>query len=126
MTGMRTAAMSLRTALGRVPVLQVGVDESVEFAVEHPVHVRRLLAGAMILHQLVRVEDVGPDLGPPLDLGLLPALRGDLLLPLLALQLEEPSPQDAHGYFPILVLAPLVLALSHDARGKVGDPDRTV
>src|SRR5918994_1826618 len=124
--GTRTAAMTLRIVLGRGPVLQVRVDESVEVAVEDPVHVRRLLAGAVVLYELVRVEYVGPDLRSPLDLGLLPALRGELLLPLLALQLEEPSPEYPQGHLAVLVLAALVLALRHDARGEVRDPDGRV
>src|SRR5919107_1301055 len=118
--------MTLRIVLGRGPVLQVSVDESVEVPVEDPVHVRRLLAGAVVLYELVRVEHVGSDLRTPLDLGLLPALRGDLLLPLLALQLEEPRPQDPHCHLAVLVLAALVLALRHDARGEVRDPDGRV
>src|SRR4029450_12382756 len=80
----------------------------------------------MVLDELVRMEDVGPDLGAPFDLGLFPALRGDLLLPLLALELEESRPQDPHRHFPVLVLAPLVLALGNDARGEVRDPDRGI
>src|SRR5215212_6160021 len=118
--------MTLRMALGHGPVLQVSVDKGIEVAVEHAVHVRRLLAGAVIFDELVRVEDVGPDLGSPLDLGLLPALRCYLLLPLLPLQFEEPRPQYAHGYLAVLVLAPLILALRHDARGEVRAPDRGI
>src|SRR5918998_1842444 len=110
-------------ALGHGPVLQVSVDEGIEVALEHAVHVRRLLAGAMVLYELVRVEHVGPDLRTPLDIGLLPALCGDLLLPLLALEFEEPRPEDPHGHLTVLVLAALVLALRHDARREVRDPD---
>src|SRR5215218_5430016 len=126
MTGTSTAARTPRMSLGRGPVLQIGVDESVEVAVEYPVHVRRLLAGAVVLDELVRVKYVGPDLRTPLDLGLLSALRGDLLLPLLALELKEPRPQDPHGHLTVLVLAALVLALRHDARREVRDPNRRV
>src|SRR5918999_6162279 len=116
----------LVTALGRRLGLQVGVDEGVEVSVEDAVHVRRLLAGAVVLDELVRVEDVGPDLGSPLYVGLLAALGGDLALPLLALELEEAGPQDPHGNLAVLVLAPLVLALHHDAGRQVRDPDRRV
>src|SRR5918998_4906547 len=116
----------LDTALGCRLGLQVGVDEGVEVAVEDAVHVSRLLAGAVVLDQLVGVEDVGSDLGSPLYICLLATLRGDLALPLLALELEEASPQDAHRDLAVLVLAALVLALHHDARRQVRDPDRRV
>src|SRR5829696_7292751 len=124
--GTSTAARTPRMSLCRGPVLQISVDESVEVTVEYPIHVRRLLACAVVLDELVRVKNVGPDLRSPLDLGLLPTLSGDLLLPLLALQLEEPRPQDPQGDLAVLVLAPLVLALRHDTRRQVCDPDRRV
>src|SRR5215211_3600992 len=125
-TGTSTAATTLRIVLGHGPVLQVSVDEGIEVAVEHAVHVRRLLAGAVVLYELVRVEYVGADLRTPLDIGLLPALRGDLLLPLLTLEFEEPRPEYPHGHLTVLVLAALVLALRHDARREVRDPDGRV
>jgi hypothetical protein len=53
-------------------------------------------------------------------------MRGDLALPLLALELEEARLEDAHRDLAVLVLAALVLALDHDARREVGDPDRRV
>src|SRR5688500_11724942 len=125
-TGASTAATTLRIVLGHGPVLQVSVDEGIEVTVEDPVHVRRFLAGAMVLYELVRVEYVRPDLGTPLDIRLLPALGGDLLLSLLALELEEPGLEYPHGHLAVLVLAALVLALCHDACWEVRDPDRRV
>src|SRR5215207_5604753 len=116
----------LGTVLGGGPTLQEGVDKGVEVAVEDPVHVRRLFAGAVVLDELVRVEDVRPDLGPPLYVRLLPAYGGELAFALLALELEEPRPQDAHRDLAVLVLAPLVLALHHEAGREVRDPDRRV
>src|SRR5918995_3219152 len=103
----------LDTALGDGSVLQVGVDKGVDVAIKDAVHVRRLLDGAVVLHQLVRVEDVGADLGPPLYVRLLPTYRGDLLLTPLSLELEEARPKDAHRDLAVLVLAALVLALNH-------------
>src|SRR5215218_9279824 len=125
-TAASMAPTTLRIALGRGSVLQVSVDKSVEVAVEHAIHVRRLLARTVVLYELVGVEYVRPDLRAPLDLGLLPALRCDLLLPLLAFELEEPRTQHAHGHLAVLVLAALVLALGYDARREVRDPDRRV
>src|ERR671911_485136 len=107
----RTNSVFLDTALGGGSVLQIGVDKGVEVTVEDAIDVRRLLAGAVVLHQLVRVEDVGPYLGAPLDIRLLPALRSDLLLAPLALELEEARPENAHRDLTVLVLAALVLAL---------------
>src|SRR5215207_6542395 len=78
----------LGTVLGGGPTLQEGVDKGVEVAVEDPVHVRRLFAGAVVL--------------------------------------DEPRPQDAHRDLAVLVLAPLVLALHHEAGREVRDPDRRV
>src|SRR5918992_3633330 len=122
----RAGGRRLRTMLGDGPALQVGVDKVVEATVEDPVHVGGLLSGAQVFDELVGVEDVGADLGPEPHLRLLPALRGDLTLSLLALELEEASPQDPHCYLAVLVLAPLVLALHHDAGRQVCDPDRRV
>src|SRR5215204_6425269 len=113
-------------ALGHSPVLQVSVDEGIEVAVEHAVHVRRILAGAMVLYELVRVEHIGADLRTPLDVGLLPALCGDLLLTLLALEFEEPRPEYPHGHLTVLVLAALVLALRHYSCREMRDPDGRV
>src|SRR5918999_2382446 len=121
-----TSERGMRTMLGDGPALQVGVDKVVEVAVEDPIHVGGLLSGAQVFDELVGVEDVGADLGPEPHLRLLPALRGDLTLSLLALELEEASPQDPHCYLAVLVLAPLVLALHHDAGREVRDPDRRV
>src|SRR5918992_1757943 len=121
-----TSERGMRTMLGDGPALQVGVDKVVEVAVEDPIHVGGLLSGAQVFDELVGVEDVGADLGPEPHLRLLPALRGDLTLSLLALELEEASPQDPHRDLAVLVLAPLVLALHHDAGRQVCDPDRRV
>src|SRR5215213_1500000 len=115
----RANSVFLDTPLSHGPVLQVGVDKVVEVAVEDAVHVGGLLAGAVVLDQLVRVKYVGSDLGPPLDVRLLPALRGDLLLAPLALQLEEAGPKNVHRDLAVLVLAPLVLALHYDAGWQV-------
>src|SRR5918999_572837 len=122
----RARGRPLGTMLGDGPALQVGVDKVVEVAVENPVHVGGLLSGAQVFDELVRVEDVGADLGPEPHLRLLAALRGDLPLPLLALELEEAGPQDPHRDLAVLVLAALVLTLHDDARRQVRDPDRRV
>ena len=47
---------------------QVGGDELVDRAVQDGAGVAGLHVRAEVLHHLVRVQDVGPDLAPPLDL----------------------------------------------------------
>src|ERR671916_607083 len=121
-TTTRVSRRPRTTTLGGGSGFQEGVDEVVKLAVQDPVHVRGLLVRAVVLGQLVGVEDVGADLAPPLVVGLLPALGGDLPLALLPLELEEPRLEDAHSDLPVLVLAALVLALGHDAGRQVRDP----
>src|SRR5438309_10379939 len=65
---------------------QVGLDEPVDVAVENPVDVADLLLGAVVLHELIRMQDVAPDLAAERDLLLGAA---DLIEPrLLFFQLE--------------------------------------
>ena len=51
------------------------------------------------------------------------ALPGDGLLPFLFRPLVEPGAEDREGAVLVLILAPLILALDHRARGQVGHPD---
>src|SRR5215211_1866675 len=73
----------------RSPPLQEGLDEGVEVAVEHRLDVPGLLPRTFVLHQLVGVQGVGPDLAPERDLALLPRQALQLGLLLLAVQLRE-------------------------------------
>src|SRR5258706_3947785 len=64
--GCRASAVgSVNVVVGRVDAEraarffhQIGLDEDIDIAVEHAVHVADLLLGAMILHQLIRMQHV--------------------------------------------------------------------
>src|SRR5690606_27153986 len=72
-----SASLRLRVGVsgrgGAGGLLQVFLDEGVDLAVEDGVGVADLLAGAVVLHQAVGMEDVGADL----------AAEGDVLLGLV-------------------------------------------
>src|SRR6478752_7608388 len=57
--------------------------EFIEVAVEHARGVRRLHPGTEVLHHLVGLQDVGPDLMAPADIGLSSLIRSGLLFALL-------------------------------------------
>src|SRR4029079_17763479 len=65
----RGAVGSVNVLVGRVDperaaglLHQIRLDEPVDVAVEHAVHVADLFLGPMILHQLIRMEHVAADL----------------------------------------------------------------
>ena len=71
---------------------EIGVDEAVEPAVHHGVHVRGLIARARVLDERVGHEDVVADLAAPLDLELRALDIGDLvemLALLISMSLER-------------------------------------
>ena len=53
-------------------LLQPRFNEGVDVAIEHGVRISGLHVGAEILHHLVRMKDVRPNLAPPLVLALFP------------------------------------------------------
>src|SRR5204863_4787255 len=88
----RRRSSSPGRGLGRA-LEQIGADETVDVAVEDPPGVADLVARAVVLDPLGRVEGVAADLRSPADLGPLPALGRQLLGPPSLLELEQPSPQ---------------------------------
>src|ERR671918_2754675 len=100
----------LRPAAGRLGQ-EVGLDQAVEIPVEDTLGVPHLDVCAVILDELVRMEDVAPDLAPEAGVGHLPALALELRLALLELVLGEAAPQDPHGRLSVRELRALVLAL---------------
>src|SRR5690606_6766872 len=72
----------VRVGGGAAPA-EVALHELVEVAVEAGVDLARLDLGPQVLHHLVRLQHVRPDLAPPPDLGLLAGDRVELGLPLL-------------------------------------------
>ena len=82
--------------------------------------------GPVVLDHPVGVEDVRPDLAPPLDR----LLVADALLllrpPLVERLLVEAGPQHPHRHLAVAPLAALVLAGDDDSRRQVRDADRRV
>src|SRR4029079_4274736 len=79
------------------PPLEVRLDERVEVAVDHCLHVAGLEPCALVLYELVRREGVRADLMPECDVALVAGQCLDLLAVLLSLPLREPGGQDLHG-----------------------------
>src|SRR6267154_1086420 len=106
-------------------LLEARADEIIEFAVEHPLRVAFLHAGAQVLDARL-VEHVAADLVPPLDVG----LGGFELVPvgleLAQLQLVQARFQHRHGFRAVAVLRAIILALYHDARRQMRDAHRRV
>src|SRR3990172_8082864 len=119
--GRRLSLSSSRLRVG--PLEENRLDETVQVPVQDRGDVPRLLARPMIFDQLVRGQDVGPDLAAPGDGRLFPLELGHLLVLLALHVVVEPGPQDLHGHGLILVLRALVLAGGHDPGGQVGDAD---
>src|SRR6266508_1321608 len=89
-----------RAAFFRPPP-QLGLDELVDVPVQHPVHIADLEVRPVVLHQPVRREDVGADLGAEIDP---PALASKRLEPLLLLPSHpfgQPGLQDPHSDRPV-------------------------
>ena len=90
------------------------LDEAIDVAVENSGWVGALDAGPQVLHQLIGLEHVRPDLMAEADirLGGCGCLR--LLLPPLELGLIEPRAEHRPCGRPVLVLRPLVLTGDDD------------
>ena len=112
--------------IARSAPMQVRLDEGVEIAVEHGLHVPRLVAGPLVLHELVRRERVRADLIAEGDVLLVARQPLQLAALLLALTLRQPGREDLHGLGPVLELRTLVLARHDHTRGDVRDPHRGV
>jgi hypothetical protein len=106
----------------RIPP-QIGVEKPVEVAVEHALEVADVMPRPLVLDPLVGVQEIVADLRPEARLGL-QLVAGQLIcFPLLLLHAGDPGTQHLDGGRPVLVLAPLALALHHDAGGEVGESD---
>ena len=103
---------------------EVRLDELVEVAVHHPLHVADLQLGAVVVDHGVRLEDVGADLVAPGVVGLGGLDLGPRRLLLLQLPLVERGPQHLHRGRLVLALAPLLLAGDDEPGRDVGEPHR--
>src|SRR5205823_13905818 len=98
-----------------------GLDEGIDVAAEHPGRVADLDARAVVLHEGVRMEDVGADLASPVGgAHLATFLRLGLFL-LAHLPLEQPCAKDLHRGLLVLKLRTLVLAGHDDPAREMGD-----
>src|ERR1039458_7866740 len=110
-------------AVARLAGFEPGADEGLQISVHHTLHVAGLMAGAQVLDHLVGLEHVAADLVAPRHRALLTVVffhRSTLLVLFLFV---EARLQHRHRQLTVLVLAPLVLALDHDAGRQVRHPD---
>src|SRR2546422_2586652 len=102
---------------------QIALDEDVDVAVEHAVDVADLLLRAVVLHHLIWMQDVAPDLAAEGDVFFRAADLIELCLVLFRLEVVEPRFQHLHRRVTVPMLRSLVLARHDDAGGKVRDAD---
>src|SRR4051794_26586903 len=102
---------------------QVALDEDVDVAVENAVDVADLLLRPVILHHLVRMQDVAADLAAEPDLLLDAADLRQLRLVLFHLDVIEARLEHAHRRVAIAVLRSLVLARDDEAGRQVREAD---
>src|SRR3990172_8887932 len=103
--------------------LLVGAEQWIQLPIEDGFGIAGLIAGAVVLHHLVRVEDVRADLVSPGG-GDVPPLQARLFLrPLLQLPFQEPRLQHLERALLVAVLGALILAGDGEAAGDVRDAD---
>ena len=78
------------------------------------------MRGAQILHHLIRMQHIGPDLVAPAGIALGLVLGVDRRIALVEFQLIEPRFQRRHGVGAVLVLG-FFRTGHHDAGGQMGD-----
>ena len=119
----------LRTAFfGCLPAArnQVRLDELIDVPVHDGIDIAGLRPGAMVLHQLIRLEHIGPDLAAPGDVLLFAHQLPEFFFLLFFPHFIQPRFQDFHGNVLVLELRPFVLALHYDIGGEMCDPDRGI
>src|SRR5204863_6730491 len=90
--------------------LVVRRQQLVQIAVEDRRRIAGLVAGAVVLHHLVGVEDIASDLIAPARRDVLALDTCVLFGAALQLELEQARAEDAHRALAIAALRPLVLA----------------
>src|SRR4051794_28951004 len=102
---------------------QVREDELINVAIEYLLDLSRLHAGAHILDEGVRLQDVVTDLVAPGDLALLVVKLLHLGQSLLLFDAVQLGLEQRHGIGRILVLATLGAALGGDAGRLMAETD---
>src|SRR5438094_2604356 len=97
------------------------MNELVEVAVENCLRIAGFVPGAVILDELVGLEDVAADLAAEVGLLGSAALAGQLLLAFFLLELGQAGLEDPQRRLLIGGLGALVLALDDDPGRDVGD-----
>ena len=118
----RRVACSL--AFGRLLPAQFRLDEEIDVAVHHRLHVARLGAGAVILHHLIRLKNIRPNLASPCHVPLFSVLPVNLGPLLVLLDLVEFRLEHFHRELAVPPLTPLRLAGNDDSGRLVHDAHR--
>src|SRR3972149_4183782 len=105
-----SANTSARRALATDGRLLVGAEQGVQLTIEHGFSIACLVAGAVVLHHLVRMEDLGADLVAPGGGDVLP-FQARLLLRFL-LQLTHQQPRLQHLQRALLVAVPAAVVVA--------------
>ena len=103
---------------------QIAFNESFDLPIQHGLHIAGLEIGSMILDHLVRLEDITSYLVAPCDFALLAVQLGNLGITFLLFEHIQFRLEHLHRLRPVLMLAPFVLALHHDAGRLVRNPYR--
>ena len=112
-------------ALGHIAAVEeVGADEGVQVAIEDFLDIAALDFSAVVFDELVGLHRVGTNLAAETDFGFGGVEFVERVASFFQFELVELRAQNFHGDFAVLVLATFVLALHHDVRGQVRQPDR--
>ncbi len=103
------------------------MDERVEVSVENALRVADLVPGAVVLDELVRMEDIAPDrLAAEPGVGGTASFLRQRGLPLLLRPLDKSRLQHPHRGLLVRRLRALVLALDDDATREMRDPNGAI
>lgn len=103
-------------------MLEFFVDKIVDVSVHHRRHIGGLGSRPVVLYHGVGLENVGAYLGSPGIHRIVALEFFQRFLVFLLFQLGQLGHEYLHGHFPVLMLAPLVLARYHYVGRQMGYP----